>query len=264
MNSHPTQQVPAARPIAISIITAVYNRAKTLSTALDSIAQQQYQPLQHVVIDGASTDGTLNILEQRRGELSVLVSEPDHGVYDALNKGLALANGEVIGFLHSDDLFAHTRVLSRVAAAFEETSVEAVYGDLQYVAAENTEQIVRHWGAGNYSRNKLDWGWMPPHPTLFMRRHVYEKFGGFDPSFRIAADYDHILRCLGRGGVRAVYIPEVLVKMRVGGISNRSIRHMLRKSSEDLRAMRNNHIGGIGALAWKNLSKIPQFVTRQP
>ena len=244
----------------ISIITAVYNNRETLSAALDSILGQTNIHVELVVIDGGSTDGTLEVLRSYEDHLDVLVSEPDHGIYDALNKGIQRASGDVVGFLHSDDLFADPGVLSRIAAAFDDPEVGAVYGDLLYVRKDNPDQVVRYWRSGVFSRRRLGWGWMPPHPTLYVRRHEYERHGLFDTSFRIAADYDFILRLLGREGVVVRYIPEVLVKMRLGGASNRSLRNIVRKSSEDLRALRCNGIGGLGALMWKNLSKLPQFL----
>ena len=248
--------------IKISVITAVYNNRETVSAALDSALRQSGVDIDLVVIDGGSTDGTLEVLRSYTGKLDVLVSEPDQGIYDALNKGIQRASGDVVGFLHSDDLFAGAGVLSRVAAAFADPEVGAVYGDLVYVRKDNPDQVVRYWRAGVFSRRRLRWGWMPPHPTLYVRRHVYEQHGLFDTSFRIAADYDFILRTLGQAGVGVRYIPEVLVKMRVGGASNRSLRNILRKSSEDLRALRRNGVGGVGALMWKNLSKLPQFLGR--
>lgn len=246
----------------ISIITAVYNSHDTIAQALDSVLAQDYGGVELIVIDGASTDGSQAVLGAYAERLAVLVCEPDEGIYDALNKGIARASGDVVGFLHSDDLFADAGVLSRVAAAFAEPAVEVVYGDLHYVRKDNPEQVVRYWRAGEFAGRRLGWGWMPPHPTLYVRRSVYEQIGLFDTSFRIAADYDFILRMLGRGGVGVHYIPEVLVKMRVGGASNRSLRNIARKSSEDLRALRRNGVGGWGALAWKNLSKLPQFFGR--
>lgn len=248
--------------IKVSIITAVYNNHETVSAALDSALGQLDACLELVVIDGGSTDGTLDILRSYAGRLDVLVSEPDCGIYDALNKGIRHASGDVVGFLHSDDLFADPGVVSRIAAAFADTAVTAVYGDLHYVRKDNPEQVVRHWCSGGFSGRRLGWGWMPPHPTLYVRREVYEQYGLFDTSFRIAADYDFILRLLSEGGVGVRYIPEVLVKMRVGGASNRSLRNIVRKSSEDLRALRRNGVGGLGALMWKNLSKLPQFLGR--
>ena len=248
--------------IRISVITAVYNNRDTISTALDSALRQAGVNLQLVVIDGGSTDGTLDVLRSYADRLDVLISEPDRGIYDALNKGIQRASGEVVGFLHSDDLFADPGVLSRIGAVFADPAVGAAYGDLVYVRKDNPDQVVRYWRAGVFSGRRLRWGWMPPHPTLYVRRHVYEQHGLFDTSFRIAADYDFILRTLGKAGLGVRYIPEVLVKMRVGGTSNRSLRNILRKSSEDLRALRRNGVGGVGALMWKNLSKLPQFLGR--
>ena len=147
-----------------------------------------------------------------------------------------------------------------MAGVFADPQIEGVYGDLLYVHKENPEVVVRYWKAGEYSRARLGWGWMPPHPTFYVRRSVYERLGLFDTNYRIAADYDCILRFLGKGGVRIGYIPEVLVKMRLGGTSNRTFMNILRKSQEDYRALKNNEVGGIGALVWKNLSKLPQFI----
>lgn len=246
----------------VTVVMAVLNGRNTVTNALDSVLNQIGIDLDLVVIDGGSTDGTLELLHAYENRLSVLVSEPDSGIYDALNKGIRCACGEIIGFLHSDDVYANELVLRRVIEAFSDPEVDAVYGDLLYVANDNTERVVRYWRAGKFSLARLAWGWMPPHPTFYVRRSAYEQLGLFDTALRIAADYDFMLRFLGRCGVSAVYIPEVLVKMRVGGSSNRSIPNVLRKTLEDYRALRTNGIGGIGALAWKNLTKLQQFVLR--
>jgi glycosyltransferase len=249
--------------VRVSVVTAVFNNRATIAEALDSALAQTGAEYELVVIDGASTDGTVDVLRTYADRLAVLVSERDSGIYDALNKGVAKARGDVVGFLHSDDLFADASVLARVARAFEDPAVDAVYGDLLYVRKDDPSQVVRYWRAGEYSRTRLGWGWMPPHPTLYVRRSAYERLGGFDTRYRIAADYDCILRFLGRGALRPAYIPEVLVKMRVGGASNRSLSNILRKSAEDYRALRTNGVGGVGALAWKNLSKLGQFLVRR-
>jgi glycosyltransferase involved in cell wall biosynthesis len=245
--------------VTVSVITAVFNRVETVGQALDSVQSQVGPDVEHVVIDGASTDGTLQVLESRRVGIAVLVSEKDAGIYDALNKGLARATGDVVGLMHSDDFFPDERVLEMVAAAFADPAVDAVYGDLDYVAKDDPERIIRRWRSGAYDPSKLAWGWMPPHPTLYVRRSVIEQWGGFDTSFRIAADYDQMLRYLAKGRIRLAYIPEVLVKMRVGGESNRSLSRIVRKSREDYRALRKNGVGGVGALVWKNFSKVGQF-----
>jgi glycosyltransferase involved in cell wall biosynthesis len=246
--------------VKISIITAVYNNQETIASALDSALAQTGIDLELIVIDGGSTDGTMAVLNGYADRIAVLVSEPDNGIYDALNKGIRLATGDVIGFLHSDDLLADCRVLSRVAEVFADQKVDAAYGDLLYVHKDNPENIVRFWRAGSYSRARLSWGWMPPHPTFYARRAIYDRFGTFNTEYRIAADYDCMLRILASSEVCVCYVPEVLVKMRVGGASNRSLKNILRKSKEDYRALKNNKVGGMGALVWKNLSKLPQFI----
>lgn len=246
----------------ITIVTAVYNRAATVAGAIASVAGQSYGDIEHLIIDGASTDGTLAAVEAARHPAMRLVSEPDAGIYDALNKGFALASGEIVGLVHSDDFLAHERVIERVMAAFGDPSVDAVYGDLDYVSAADSRKVVRRWKAGVFTPAKLRWGWMPPHPALFVRRRVWEQHGTFDTRYRIAADYDAILRWFGKGAIRVVYLPEVLVKMRMGGESNRSLERIWLKSREDHRALRANRIGGLGALALKNLSKASQLILR--
>lgn len=243
----------------ISIITAVYNRATSIASAIASVQNQSYKDVEYVVIDGGSTDGTLEILRRNLDARSTLLSEPDEGIYDALNKGISRATGEIIGIMHSDDFYSDMNVLSDVALAFTDQSIDAVYGDLDYVAKDNTNRIIRRWRSGDYSPTRLKWGWMPPHPTLFLRRRVLDQWGGFDTRFRIAADYDAILRYFGKGMVRPAYISRVLVKMRTGGESNRSMAKILLKTKEDYMALKKNEVGGFCALTWKNLSKLGQF-----
>ena len=192
----------------------------------------------------------------------MLISERDQGIYDALNKGIKHATGDVVGFLHADDVFENSEVLSKVAVAFEDPAIDAVYGDLVYVRHDDIGQVIRYWRSGLYDDAALSRGWMPPHPTFYVRRSVYERLGGFDTRYRIAADYDTVLRFLAIGKIRAAYIPEVLVRMRAGGISNRSLKTIVRKSLEDMDVLRRNKVGGFRTLAWKNLSKLGQFWKR--
>ncbi|MER8548327.1 glycosyltransferase [Mesorhizobium sp. M1169] len=248
--------------VKFSIITAVLNREATLAEALESLAEQRYDDYEHIVQDGGSTDGTLRILNNYAGPKQHLVSESDHGIYDALNRALARSTGDFIGLLHSDDRLAHPDVLLRVAQCFESSGADAVYGDLDYVSAMDTSRVIRRWRSGEYHPSRLRRGWMPPHPALFLKRHVIEKWGGYDTTYRIAADYDSILRYFGKGNISAVWIPEVLVKMRVGGESNRSLERILRKSYEDYRALRLNGIGGIRTLVSKNIGKLGQFFSK--
>lgn len=249
--------------LTITIITAVYNARETIEGALDSVRSQSYPDIEYIVVNGDSNDGTSELLESKREQIDTYLNESDKGIYDALNKGLALATGDVIGFLHADDLFAGPQVLDMVAKAFADERVDAVYGDLVYVRKTEPGKVIRYWRAGDYSLDKLRRGWMPPHPTLYLRRSVYQRLGGFDTSFHIAADYDCMLRVLSSKGIGCRYIPEVLVRMRVGGKSNRSFANIIRKSFEDYRALKKNHMGGLYALFSKNLSKLPQFFLRE-
>jgi len=180
----------------------------------------------------------------------------------ATGSGIQRASGEVVGFLHADDLYARDDTIATIAAAFADPSVEAIYGDLIYVDRSDTSKVIRYWRAGTCSRERLSRGWMPPHPTFYVRRAVYERLGMFDTRYRIAADYDCVVRFLFVAGIHAVYIPQVLVSMRLGGISNRSVRTILRKSREDLHIMRKHRLGHLPALLHKNLGKVSQFWTR--
>lgn len=249
--------------IRISIITATWNCADTVVDCLASVASQDYPEREHVVIDGASRDNTLAVLEAHRAQLAVLVSEPDKGIYDALNKGIAQASGDVVGFLHADDIYAGPEVLSRIAAAFEANpELDAVYGDLQYVRKDDTSHVVRYWKSTPFSATRLRRGWMPPHPTLYVRRSCYDRIGGFDTSYRIAADYDSILKFFTQRDFQTQYLPTVFVKMRLGGASNRTLKAIFKKSREDWRALRRSGAGIVRAmiaLVCKNLSKIGQF-----
>lgn len=247
----------------ISVVTAVYNRADTIGQALDSVLSQTQTNVDSVVIDGASTDETCNVLERYRSRLSVLVSEPDRGIYDALNKGIRCSHGDVVGFLHADDLFANNDVLRKISKVFDELDVEAVYGDLVYVDKNDPGKVLRYWKAGSFDRSKLLRGWMPPHPTFYVRRSVYERLGLFDTRYRIAADYDSIIRFLFVAGIKVAYVPEMFVRMRVGGVSNRSVRTIVQKSLEDYDIIRSHGLGGVGALLQKNFSKLGQFWRRQ-
>ncbi len=245
--------------LKISVVTACYNSEATIAHAISSLKSQTWSMIEHVVIDGASSDKTQSIARATLGDGDVFLSEPDQGIYDALNKGIGRSTGDVVGFLHSDDFLAHDDVLARVVACFEQ-GFDAVYGDLQYVDAGDPSRVIRNWVSGEFQRDRLKLGWMPPHPTFFMKRQLYKKLGVFDTQFRIASDYDSLLRYLGDLTVKVGYIPEVLVKMRVGGASNGSIKQILRKSKEDIAAMRKNGINPFIALPYKNVSKLPQFL----
>lgn len=245
--------------LKISVVTATWNCLGTIADCLASISSQSYPNREHVVIDGDSKDGTVEFLQSHNNKIAVLVSEKDRGIYDALSKGIKLATGDVVGFLHADDVYGDSEVLARIADAFADPTVCAVYGDLVYVSKDNPQRIVRYWKSSPFSSRRLSWGWMPPHPTLYVRREWYERLGGFDTNYRISADYFSVLSLFSTVGFKAIYLPHVLVKMRLGGISNRSFSNIVLKSREDLDALRRSRVGGFGTLIWKNLIKVNQF-----
>lgn len=243
----------------ISVITAVMNGGTVLGRAIESLRAQTHLDVEHVVQDGGSTDGTLAYLAAHGHPQMAVVSAPDAGLYDAINMGISRASGDVIGLLHADDYLADKTILKRVAKVFKDPRIDGVYGDLQYMARDDDTRVIRHWRAGVYDPSRLRHGWMPPHPTLYLRRDVFARSGLYDTSYQIAGDYDGMLRWLTTGQVRLAYIPHVMVRMRSGGVSNRSLGQMLRKSCEDYRAIRRHNVGGVGTLLAKNLSKLPQF-----
>lgn len=248
--------------VTISIITATWNCAKTLPDCFASVARQTYTNREHVVVDGASTDETINIIKQHLDQIATFKSESDKGIYDALNKGIQMATGDVVGFLHADDLYASDDALTKIAKLFEDPTVCAVYGDLEYVNQRETSKVVRHWRSKSFDQRDLGWGWMPAHPTLYVKRDWYLKIGGFDINYSIAADYLSILKLFTQQDFKAEYIPDVLITMRLGGASNKSIKAIILKSIEDWRALRCcgfSIVSALRAIVWKNLSKLSQF-----
>lgn len=240
----------------VSIITVTWNSEKTIKETLDSISNQDYPNIEHIIVDGASTDKTLEIIESSEFKNIKIISEKDTGIYDALNKGIELANGEIIGLLHSDDVYANNHTIKTILEEFSNKSVDAVYGDIVYV---KEDVLIRYWRSKDFQQNLLWRGWMPPHTSLFLRKEVYQKVGNFNINYKIAADYDFIIRAFKEIGSRSVYIPKVLVKMKIGGESNKSIKNTFIKSMEDYLILRKNNVGGIISLILKNISKLNQF-----
>lgn len=254
----------------ISIVTVVYNNPQ-VSEALDSILAQRLGPgdeLELVVIDGGSKDDTLNRLEGYRSRLAVFVSERDGGIYDGMNKGIARATGDIIGTLNSDDLYQDDCVLATVLESFRETDAQVVYSDLVYVRGNDPSKIVRYWRSKNYTDGLFERGWMPPHPTFFVRRQVYEQYGCFDLEYRLASDFELTLRFLAKAHVRFHYVPKVLVRMRMGGATNNSVRNILMGNLESHRACKKNGLKVSPLfplfIVRKVLSKIPQFFKKPP
>ena len=251
----------------VSIVTVVYNNPM-VGEALDSILAQRLEPgdeLELVVIDGGSTDATLSVLEKYRDRVAVLVSERDGGIYDGMNKGLSRATGDIIGTLNSDDLYFDEGSLAAVLAAFRAEDPEAVYGDLVYVQRETPSKVVRYWKSRPYKDGLFEQGWMPPHPTFFVKREVYARHGLFDLEFRLASDFELMMRFMAKARIRTAHIPKVLVRMRMGGATNKSLRNILKGNLEGYRACKKN---GLRAPVWfiprKILSKVPQFFREMP
>lgn len=236
---------------AITIITPVRNNAETIQHNIRSIASQNV-PSQHILVDGVSTDDTLEIIQRQQSPGSIIISEPDKGMYDAINKGLKHAKGEIVGILNADDYYPTDKVLALVQETFTDLDIDACYGDLIYVDRLNTDKVVRNWRSGHYNRRKFYTGWMPPHPAFFVRRKLYERFGEFRLDMGSAADYELMLRMLLKHQVNTAYIPQVLVHMRNEGMSNASLQNRIRANRFDRQAWRVN---GIRPRPWTLLAK---------
>ena len=240
------------------MVTATFNSEKTIRDCVAAVNMQTHSDVEHVIVDGLSSDGTFGITKQLCKRRPVFSQAPPTGVYGALNHGIELASGDIVGLLHSDDVFASSDVLSKVASVFDDPNVVGCYGDLRYVKREDKSFVIRLWKAGPYDEENLRLGWMPPHPTLFVRKGLLES-PAFDVSYQISADYDSILKVFGAYGLNIRYIPEVLVDMRMGGVSNRSLTNVIKKMREDLTIIKAHNIGGINTLTCKNLRKFPQL-----
>lgn len=250
-----------SRPVKISIITVVLDNMAFIADAIESVLSQSHPDVEYIVIDGGSRDGSLETIRSFGQQIAVVVSEPDEGIYDAMNKGLALATGDVIGFLNADDFYAHKEVLAHVASTFAQTNCEVLYGDLDYVSRSDKGKIVRRWRSGTFMRNKFVSGWMPPHPTFFATREVYSKLGGYNKQLNMAADYELMLRFCYFNQVKVSYLSEVMVKMRLGGQSNRSWRNRIKANLQDRDAWLINGIKPRWyTLIMKPLSKIWQYL----
>ena len=225
----------------VSIITATYNSALTLRDCLQSVAKQSYDPIEHIIIDGASKDATLDIVNAFP-HIAQVHSEQDQGIYDAMNKGIAHATGDIIGILNSDDFYVDEQVVQAIVNVFENSNCDVVYADLQYVDREHTDKIIRTWKSGTMQQHSFLYGWMPPHPTVFVRRKVYEQYGAFNLALKSAADYEFMLRVLYKEKCRVAYLPKTIVKMRDGGQSNQSIQNRIRANREDKKAWALNDL----------------------
>ena len=246
----------------ISIITATFNSGKFIESCIKSILKQNYKKFEIIIIDGLSTDSTIKKIKTllyKHNNIKIF-SEKDLGIYHALNKGIEKANGDIIGFVHSDDLLYNKNVLSNIIDVFKNSNIDGVYGDLQYVEKQNTNKVIRYWKSKDFKPNLINKGWTPPHPTLYLKKKVYEKHGFFDLNYKISSDYDFMTKIFMDNTFNFKYIPKVITKMRVGGISNKNIKNVLIKSLEDYKVIYRNGSGGIITLLRKNTSKIKQFI----
>lgn len=247
----------------ISIVTVCFNSAATIRDALRSVAEQTYPHIEHVIIDGASHDNTLDLVQQHGAHISKVVSERDSGIYDAMNKGLRLATGNVVGFLNSDDVFADPKAVERVVTAFASGATDAVFGDLVFVRPTDTTKVVRYWRPGTHVIGACAHGWMPPHPTFYAKRELLISVGGFDLQYRVQADFDLMLRLFEIQQIRSTYLPNTLVRMRMGGATTGSFRNMVLGNLEAAHACRQHGFsGGLQFILRKIGRRIPQFFSR--
>lgn len=248
-------------PLRISIVTVSFNSAATIADSLESVASQRYPHVEHIVVDGASSDGTQAVVRQHAGRVAQFVSEPDRGVYDAMNKGIAMATGDIVAFLNSDDVYAHADVLTRVAETMADPLLDACYANLVYVDDLADGRVVRDWQSVDHRPGLCLTGWMPAHPTFFARRAVYQRCGGFDLEFRLQADYEMMLRLFEKHHIVSRHVPELWVRMRTGGMSNSSWRNVARGNLEAYRACRKNGFGVTPFFIVRKIaSRLPQFV----
>lgn len=244
----------------ISIITVAFNSQSTISRTIESIFSQDYDNIEYILIDGGSTDWTLDIIENYKDKIDFFVSEEDDGIYDAMNKGIRQATGDIVGILNSDDFYPNNTVISDVVDVFRKDNCDSLYGDLVYVKLSNAKNIVRYWKAGIFSQLKLKRGWMLPHPTFFVKKSIYDRFGLYNTELRSAADYEMILRLLYKYSITVSYIPIILVKMSIGGTSNANIINRMRANKEDGKAWRLNNLKEPRFVRLlKPLQKVKQF-----
>lgn len=244
----------------VSVITVTYNSAETVEDTIISVINQDYKNLEYIIVDGLSKDNTLQIVDKYKDKISQVISEKDHGIYDAISKGIRAATGDIVVALNSDDMYVGTDVVSKVVEVFKSTHADAVYGDLNYVDRYDTSKVVRKWKSKSYKKGLFLTGWMPPHPTFFVRKQCYDKYGTFNLSLKSAADYELMLRLIHVHEIKVAYLPKLLVNMRTGGQSNMSIKNRFRANREDRKAWEINGLKpGMLTLIRKPLSKIKQY-----
>lgn len=245
--------------LKVSLITVTYNAVQTLERCIESVTNQTYSNVEYIIIDGNSTDGTLKIIQNNKKYIHAFNSEQDRGIYDAMNKGINLATGDIIGTLNADDYFADNDVLEKIAQSFNADHTDMLYANLNYVNKQGT--VVRKWRSGKYKATKFNWGWMPPHPTFYVKKHFFDKYGLYDLSYGTAADYELMLRFMYLKTVNVFFLDEVIVNMTTGGVSNRNFRNRARAWAGDFKAMKSCQIPiPLLGLIFKPIRKILQFI----
>ncbi len=248
----------------VSIVTITYNSEKTLKDTIESVVGQTYRDIEYIIVDGNSTDKTIEIVNSYGDKISKFISEKDNGIYDAMNKGLRLATGDIVGILNSDDVYFDKYVIENVVKRFEEKLVDSVYGDLYYVEENDLSKVVRYWKSSDFKEGSFAKGWHPPHPTFFVKREVYEKYGLFDLEMKVSADFELMLRFLEKHRISTTYLPKVLVRMRTGGESNRSIKNIIAGNKSILSAFDKNRIkvNKLMYVFYRFVPKIIQMIKR--
>lgn len=248
----------------ISIITVCYNSNDFIEQAISSVVSQNYHDMEYIIIDGGSEDGTVQTIKRHKKYVDKFISERDEGLYDAMNKGIKISSGDIVGILNSDDMYYDEDVIGKIANKFSSSDVDSCYGDIVYVDRFSPERVKRYWKSGDYSRNRFIKGWMPPHPAFFVKRKCYEKFGLYNTDFIIASDYELMLRFLFKHGISSCYIPSVLVRMRTGGASTPGLLTTLNNVCENYKAWRVNELHApCYTFFLKPLSKIPQLLFKK-
>ena len=253
-------QQTTTKPL-VTIVTGTYNSSKFISDCVKSIHNQTFENIEHIIIDGNSNDNTVSIIENMPNRVSKLVSEKDEGIYDAMNKGLKMADGEIVGILNSDDFYNSNEVIQMVVKAFEDPLIDCVYGDLVYVDQLNTDKVVRNWVTGPYTKKAFTKGWHPAHPSFFVRNTVYKKLGYFNLNFELAADFELMLRFLEKNKIKGKYLPISMVRMRLGGATNKSIKNILKGNNECVAAFKVNDLKVSAAYPiYRLLPKLKQYL----
>lgn len=244
----------------VSIITVAYNSAETIEDTIVSVASQSHPDIEYIIVDGKSKDNTLSIVDNHKADISKVISEKDNGIYDAMNKGVNIATGDIIGILNSDDFYADENVILDVVRTFEKENCDGLYADLVYVDRVNINRVTRIWNSGKYYDGLFLRGWMPPHPTFFVRKDIYERYGNYNLHLKSAADYEIMLRFIHKHKISLSYLPRIITKMRSGGQSNLSLKNRIKANIEDRKAWKINGLKpGMLTLTRKPLSKIFQF-----